>query len=229
MCGRFTLKTPASAWVQELFPGLRLLDLPELPPRYNIAPTQPILCVLPTSTINTLQVQSFRWGLIPFWADDLAIGNRMINARSETLAEKPSFRKPLADQRCVVVADGYYEWMKAENGTKRPFWIHRPLEKPFLMAGLWECNRKLNAQTPVYSTTIITTASNQTTRAVHDRMPVLLTSLEQTLRWLDPHIHSASMLESILQPAPDDWLELREVSTLVNRPSVDSIECLSSA
>lgn len=225
MCGRFTLKTPASSWVEQLFRGLPFLDTPDTPPRYNIAPTQPILAVLQSSSGAPFSTTWLRWGLLPSWAEDLAIGNRMINARSETLAEKPSFRKAFRERRCLIIADGYYEWKKGTGKTKQPYWIHRPGDAPFVMAGLWEVNRRISSESPIFSGTIITTPANACTQEVHDRMPAIIFPSD-ILRWLDPSSHDVEPLQSLLQPAPDDYFSLTPVSTRVNSPMHEGPECL---
>ncbi len=223
MCGRFTLKTPASSWVEQLFAGIRFLDLPENPPRYNIAPTQPILAIVQTE--NGHKADWFRWGLVPGWADDPAIGNKMINARSETLSEKPSFRRAFEHRRCLIVADGYFEWRKLDAKTKKPYWIHRPDDQPFLMAGLWEINRKIDTNQPLISATIITTSANQRMALVHDRMPVIL-ERDESAFWADPSHRNVAELQKLLKPAEESYLQLRPVSSLVNNPRNDSPECI---
>lgn len=250
MCGRFTLKTAPDQWGQLLLPSfdstpldLSELDTPELDPwhpRYNIAPTQPIVGLVrsdvhgarktkSSSTSNsddtarpTIQAHYYRWGLVPFWADDLAIGNRMINARSETLAEKPAFRKALAEQRCVVIADGYYEW-QALGKRKQPFWIHRDDQQPFAFAGLWDRNRKATNQ-EVLSATIITAPAAEHLADLHDRMPAIFSG-EAIAQWLDPNT-SADQALQLIQTHRETDLQADPVSTHVNNPRHEDPECL---
>ena len=224
MCGRFTLKTPASDWVQQLFPGLTILDMPNLPPRYNIAPTQSILTLTTPEPKSDLRACIMRWGLVPPWSADLAIGNNMINARGETVAEKPSFRKALVKRRCVIIADGYYEWLRTEK-TKRPFWIHRQDNQAFCMAGLWEANHKVSPKETLLTTTIITTPANQVTSAVHDRMPVIFDT-QDALRWLDPELEDGAEINSLIRAAPNDWWSLTEVNSHVNNARNEGAKCL---
>jgi putative SOS response-associated peptidase YedK len=161
-----------------------------------------------------------RWGLIPAWATDKSIGNQMINARSETLAQKPTFKRPFASQRCIIMADGYYEWQKTDEG-KQPYWIHRRDEKGIPLAGLWESNRRIDPEQTIVSATIITTAANATTRSLHERMPVILAESDVP-EWLDPDQKDVLRLQSLLGSAPEDLLEFRQVSKMINRPNYDA-------
>ncbi len=224
MCGRFTLKTPAHRWVQELFPEYEVLGVTETRPRYNVAPTQHILTITPAEEVGRLRVVPMRWGLIPSWSEDMSIGARMINARSETVHEKPSFKKSFAARRCIIPTDGYYEWLR-EGNSKRPFWIHRPDEGVIAMAGLWEANRRIQPEEPLLSATIITTSANKVTSAVHDRMPVVLLGNELK-RWLDPNLEDVVLLRTMLKPAPDDLLITTEVTSHVNNARNDDPRCL---
>lgn len=235
MCGRFTLTTPVFSWLLELFPE-RFANGKILPvdtvrsdmakPRYNIAPTQPIL-VLRTEGQGEFRLDEMRWGLVPAWSDDLAIGAKMINARSETIAEKPSFKPLLPDKRCVVLADGYYEWKTMGAKAKQPYWIHRPGQQHFAMAGLWCENRRIPVNASglnLQSATIITTSSNDDTSAVHDRMPAVLFDASAILRWLmmdwKQEANQAGLL-SLLRPAPAGSFQLRRVSQEVGKPQND--------
>lgn len=240
MCGRFTLKTPVVDWLLDLFPNQFGLD-PNLAfagvspdtiqARYNISPTQRIL-VLRQDTSGQLRVDGMRWGLIPHWADDLSIGVRMINARSESLSEKPSFKPSLANKRCLVLADGYYEWKKISPKEKQPYWIHRPEEQPFMMAGLWAENRRIPSNPPgigLLSATVITTASNEDTAMVHDRMPAIIQDSNEMQTWLNFDLNQAEQqleLLSLLQPAPAGTLQLRKVSSAVGKPQNDFQELI---
>ncbi len=233
MCGRFTLKTPVANWLADLFPNRNEVPVPaseRLPfeltlPRYNIAPSQPIV-VVRCNDNGTLSLDSMRWGLVPPWATSLSVGYNMINARSESIAEKPSFRPSLMDKRCVVLADGYYEWKKLTPKVKEPYWIHTAGEHVFAMAGLWAENRRIqNPATTgisILSATIITTASNADVVTVHDRMPAIMLNQAQIQAWLDPLKNNCDTVDELLeqlQPGPLGVLKMRRVSTLVNSPA----------
>ncbi len=217
MCGRFTLFASPDT-IQAEF------DLPEVPanlaPRYNIAPTQAV-AVIANHTERRLEL--FQWGLIPSWAKDPSIGSRMINARAETLAEKPSFRTALRKRRCLILADGFYEWRK-ESGGKTPFFIHLRSGRPFALAGLWEV-----WQTPdgvaLPTCTIITTGPNSLVAALHDRMPVILPP-DAYARWLDPEPQAPADLAPLLVSYPADAMNLYAVSRAVNSPANDSPSCV---
>ncbi len=178
MCGRFAFYSPSEA-TAALFGVTGAADLK---PRYNIAPTQMIAAVR-VSAQETRELAMLRWGLVPSWAKDSSIGNRMINARAETVAEKPSFRAAYRKRRCLVLADGFYEWRKEASG-KTPYYISLASGAPFAFAGLWEDWHAKDSDESVQSTTIITTAANKFMSKLHDRMPVVL---EQDAgdRWLD--------------------------------------------
>lgn len=226
LCGRFTLRSPAADWCQLLLPDLLPQELPfEDPPRFNIAPTQQIACVVRSATGEPRNAIKARWGLIPPWAEEASIGNRMINARGETVDTKASFKKPLATQRCLIPADGYYEWLKTADG-KQPYLMAAEGSQPFAMAGLWERNRRTSEDgTPVVSCTIITTCSNQTTSHLHDRMPVILAPRDHD-RWLDPGFRDVDALKSLLVPAPEELLQIKPVSRYVNNARHDSPKCV---
>lgn len=167
MCGRFTLRVPAAELV-EIF---RLLRRPDVQPRYNIAPTQPVAVVRRIDRGRELSM--LRWGLVPSWAKDPKIGARMINARAETVATKPAFRTALRRRRCLVPADGFYEWAKSAGGTKQPHYITRRDGRPFAFAGLWESWDGPDGSS-IESCTIVTTEANDLVGRIHDRMPVIL-------------------------------------------------------
>ncbi|WP_161604217.1 SOS response-associated peptidase [Roseiconus nitratireducens] len=234
MCGRFTLRTPAAAWAQEFLPLWSEEEIAAaateyaIAARYNIAPTQSISVIhteAGASAGSRRQWSLFRWGLVPPWADDLAIGNRMINARSETVHEKNSFRKAFVQRRCLIPADGYFEWMKTPDG-KQPYLIERASGGMLAMAGLWEQNKRVSSSGHAIRTcTILTTAANETTATIHDRMPVLLEG-DQRDAWLDPQQDDPTALRRLLQPASNDLLKYAPVSRLVNRPGNDSPECV---
>lgn len=221
MCGRFTL-TVDPADLQEAFPEY---TFPEpYAPRFNIAPTQPVLAIPNEGS----SADFFLWGLIPSWAKDPSIGARLINARAETLAEKPSFRAAFKYRRCLIPADGFYEW-KAEPGEKRktPYFIHMQDGKPFAFAGLWETwNSPDGGQ--LRSCTIITTEPNVLMARLHQRMPVILHPRDYA-QWLDPAPIQPSGLLPLLQPFPAEKMTAHPVSTLVNSPANDLAECIQPA
>ncbi len=218
MCGRYTLRTHLNQLLQ-LYAAKSQV---EWKPRYNIAPTQQVAAVrsLPDSTSRELVL--LRWGLVPAWADDLKIGSRMINARAETLAEKPSFKTALRRRRCLVLADGFYEW-RTEGQSKQPFCIRMKDARPFAFAGLWE--RWTKSGSPIETCTIITTNANTLMSELHDRMPVILSPAAADV-WLDQKIGQSELLLSLLGPYPDDEMEAYPVSTLVNSPKNESSECI---
>lgn len=219
MCGRFTLISDATI-IAEIF---QLLEVPDLDPRYNIAPTQFAPVVRFDSRGAGRRVDALRWGLIPSWAEDPAIGSRMINARAETVATKPSFRSAFRRQRCLVVTDGYYEWQKLERG-KQPYYIRMVDEQPFAFAGLWERRQGADAD-PIESFTIITTQPNDRMSAIHDRMPVILDRTDYAT-WLDPSEDNMDRLQSLLCPYASERMTAYKVSTQVNKPANDSAECV---
>ena len=202
--------------------SFRGLDLP-FRPRFNIAPTQGVLTVIKEGPENTGQFM--KWGLIPFWAKDPSIGNRMINARAETVVEKPSFRQAFQKRRCLVIADGFYEW-KVVPGGKIPMRIALKSGEPVGFAGLWETWKNPEGDT-VQSCTIITTASNAIMEPIHNRMPVILPREAEDV-WLDVSVPSNSgELRELLVPYSAAEMEAYEVSTLVNSPKNDVAEVLA--
>ena len=228
MCGRYGLKQQPEEWKPVFLPLLSSDALPELlpdrvtRPRYNIAPTQPVAIV--RNDEGKTHVAAARWGLVPFWADDLAIGNRMINARSETVHEKTSFKHAFRKRRCLIPADGYYEWRK-EGRHKQPYWIHPASAAVgvLAMAGLWEVNRKAS-QSPVVTCTVLTTAANDRTGEIHDRMPVFLAP-EHHAAWLDPELSDADGLRELLRPADEELLAIDAVSRYVSNASNEGPQC----
>ncbi|WP_124728085.1 SOS response-associated peptidase [Staphylospora marina] len=212
MCGRFVL----DADKRELMERFLLEALPEeVPPRYNIAPTQPVLTVMRDE--GTMKADWFRWGLVPAWSDSPHPRFRMINARAETLAEKPSWRRLLKRRRCLIPATGYYEW-KAVSGKKQPYLIRLPGGKLFSFAGLWD-EWERDGQV-IRSCTIITTEANERARDVHDRMPVILTPQTETM-WLDMQDTDPGVYRELLMSVPDPDLEMYPVSTRVNSPKAE--------
>ena len=214
MCGRYTITTPLE--------GLRAVflfeEVPNLAPRYNVAPSQdvPIVRLDPDGKRVLTMV---RWGLIPFWAKDKDISYRMINARAETVAEKPSFREAFKRRRCLVVADGFYEWQKREQGPKQPYYITLKSGGPMAFAGLWERWSDRESNETIESCTIIVTDANKLLRPIHDRMPVIIAP-ENFDAWLDTS-GGLEIALALLQPFPPAALEAYAVSTRVNKPQND--------
>lgn len=217
MCGRFTL-TDEIIQLQEQF---QFEFDGEYTPRYNIAPGQTILAV--GSNGKRRKGNMLKWGLIPYWAKEEKIGYKMINARAESIDEKPSFKHAFRKRRCLILADGFYEWKKTEK-EKQPYRFIMKNKKTFAFAGLWETWRK--GDKPVHSCTIITTTPNEVTMDVHDRMPVIL-PVETHDLWLDPTYEDIQHLKSLLVPFPAGEMEKYPVSTLVNSSRVESAEFIS--
>ncbi len=222
MCGRFTLHHT----LEEIEERFAAEAAGEAAPRYNIAPTQDILVVTQNGARH---LEPYHWGLIPSWAKDPGIGNKMINARAETLAEKPSFRTALSRRRCLIPADGFYEWQAAPEGlkTKTPMHIRLQDGELFAFAGLWDEWHTPDGS-PLRSCTIITTSPNKVTAPVHDRMPVILRPEDEAL-WLDTTITQPTDLLPLLIPYPAEFMEAYAVSRQVNAPTVDNPECLAPA
>ena len=218
MCGRFTLTIDPSD-LREAFPGLTFPD--DMAPRYNIAPSQRV-AVAANNGKN--EVEFFKWGLVPSWAKDVSIGNRMINARAESLAEKPSFRAAYKRRRCLILADGFYEW-KAVPGqkTKTPMLIKMKSGEPFAFAGLWEAWHP-DQEDALLSCTIITTTPNALMEKIHDRMPAILKPDVYAV-WLDPAEQTPDKLNKLLKPYPATQMTAFPVSRLVNDPKNDSPAC----
>lgn len=191
-------------------------------PRYNIAPTQPIP-VIPNDGTKTVQL--FHWGLVPHWAKDTSIGNKLINARAETLAEKPSFKRAFAKRRCLILLDGFYEWRKdAGAKTKTPIHIKLKTGKPFALAGIWETWRDAEGK-ELKSCTIVTTEPNELIGAFHHRMPVILKP-EAYEAWLNPESVDPETLKHLFVPYPSEEMVAYPVSTGVNRAANDSPDCI---
>lgn len=223
MCGRFSLATPAKEWA-----ALFEVEAPDVPPRYNIAPTQEILAVRACPTRSADQhsrgreVVELRWGLVPFWAQSPDFEASTFNARSETAADRPAFREPLRHRRCLIPANGFYEWT-AVGRLRQPHWIHLAGERPFGFAGLWDSWSAPDAS--LDSCTILTTRANEVLRPIHARMPVILDAADFA-RWLDPAFTDPAHLEDLLAPYPSDRIRVRAVDPWVNRTSFDSPDCL---
>lgn len=218
MCGRFTLAVPG----EQVAAQFQLAEAPALAARYNIAPTQQVAAVRATEAGRELGM--FRWGLVPSWAKDLSIGARMINARSETAAEKPAFRAAMRQRRCLIPADGFYEW-QARDGGKQPFHIRLADGAPFAMAGLYE-HWKTPAGEWLATCTILTTEANELMQPLHNRMPVILASEHYGL-WLDPGLRDVAPLEQLLVPFPADRMVASPVSRAVNRAGTEGPELLA--
>ena len=224
MCGRFTL-TIDTAGLQAVFPGLLLTeDVPPLAPRYNIAPTQPVTTILNS---DTTCLQQLRWGLIPFWAQNAETEARLINARAETLAEKPSFRAAFRGRRCLIPADGFYEWQHLSDGHKQPTYVRLQSGGVFAFAGLWErWSPPGGGETDVlYSCAIITTAPNELLEPIHNRMPVILPPSAYEV-WLSPGDIAPTVLQPLLQPYPAAEMRAYAVASTVNNPRNDSLDCV---
>jgi putative SOS response-associated peptidase YedK len=219
MCGRFALIVDASV-LADVFD----VDPPrELRPRFNIAPTQTIPIVR-AGKDPARECSMVRWGLVPSWAKDEKIGARMINARGETVAEKPSFRSAVKSRRCLIPADGFYEWVRTDSG-KQPHFIHFADGRPFAFAGLWERWHKGEGG-PLDTCTIITTTPNELIAELHDRMPVIL-SPARFEEWLEPAPMSPERLQEVLAPHPSEEMEAYPVSTYVNKPINDGPDCIA--
>jgi putative SOS response-associated peptidase YedK len=219
MCGRFSLG--ATIRVAQLFD---LPDWPDAPPRYNIAPTQDVPAVIQNRETARREFRSLRWGLVPFWAKDPAIGNRLINARAESVATKPAFSQPFRERRCLILADGFYEWERRGRG-KQPWYLRMQDGRPFAFAGLWD--RWQAADGAAWETcTIVTTAPNEIAGRFHDRMPVILPPALYGL-WLDPSAHNVEPLRAVLRPYPADDMVAYPIGAQVNNPANDSPDLIA--
>ncbi len=220
MCGRFTLRQSAS----EVRKHFDLDAVPAFEPRFNIAPTQPVLAL--RRMAETKEAVLLRWGLVPSWASDLSIGNRLINARAESITEKPSFRAAFQRRRCLIVADGFYEWQTV-GGKKQPVHFRFRDGRLFTLAGLWE---KWNGPggPAVESCTILTTSANELVRPLHERMPVVL-GPEHRDEWLDPHFGDTTALQSWLKPWPAEEMTSVPANMRVNNPRNEGPACLEAA
>jgi putative SOS response-associated peptidase YedK len=218
MCGRYTLKSRAQV-IAETF-GVEVP--PTLPERFNIAPSQLVLAVRTRPPGHQRELVALHWGLVPFWADDPDIGDRMANARSETAAAKPAFRSSFRARRCLIVADGFYEW-QARDGRKQPYYIRLKSGRPFGIGGLWDRWDKQGE--PIESCTILTCAANEPMMAIHERMPVVIPP-ESFETWLDPAEHDVRKLSRLLRPFHPDEMTAYPVSMLVNNARADKAECV---
>ena len=222
MCGRFVSKAKKEEIEKEF--KVKIGESDFAAPRYNIAPTQIITAI--TEIKNLREVSLFKWGLVPHWAKDESIGNKLINARAETLQEKPSFRDAFRSRRCIVPASGFYEWQKTAKGAKQPFYFYLKEKEVFGFAGLWE--EWLDKQTGelTETCTIITTEANEVLKPIHDRMPVILKNGDYDF-WLDEKAKDTSKLQNLLVPYSAKEMDSHTVSRNVNNPSANSEELIA--
>jgi putative SOS response-associated peptidase YedK len=221
MCGRYSQQQSAEIIAQ----AFQVDNVPSLKPRYNIAPSQSVATI--SQTAENRQFKMLHWGLIPSWAKDTKISSRLINARAETLTEKPSFRSAFRRRRCLILADGFYEWQQQKDKQKQPFYFRMIEQQPFAFAGLWERWKDQSTGETIESCTIITTEPNELMKSVHNRMPVILASKDYNL-WLDPEVKESKLLQPLLNPYPAEEMTAFAVSQAVNKPSNDTPECLNS-
>jgi putative SOS response-associated peptidase YedK len=219
MCGRFSLRADPRAIADEF----DVAEIPELPRRYNIAPATPIASIRVDPRTAKRELIFVNWGLVPSWADDPKIGARMINARAETIDQKNSFKHPFKRKRCLVIADGFYEWRSTGEG-KRPFFIHRQDDRPFAFAAIWDHWGRDGGE--FESASIITTEPNELMKPIHDRMPVIL-AREDYAEWLDPNENDIVSLKTLLRAcSPEGW-EAYPVDPVVNNPRNDVEACIA--
>lgn len=222
MCGRFALISSTEQIAMAF--GLESTAVAAIPPaipRYNIAPTQPVAAIRLNEN-GQREITFFQWGLIPSWSKDAQIGARLINARSETVAEKPSFRNAFKRRRCLIPADGFYEWQK-QNGKKQPIYIHSTTGRPFALAGLWEMWQDPGGS-QIQSCTILTTSPNELMAPIHDRMPVIIEP-EDFSMWLAPGANPEDGLH-LCRPYPVDKMAAYAVSTAVNNARNEIPDCI---
>ncbi len=224
MCGRFALISDTETLIDTFGVAPETLTaMPPSLPRYNVAPTQPITAIRLNPTSKKRELTFFQWGLIPSWANDIKMGSRMINARGETVAEKPSFRTAFKRRRCIIPADGFYEWQKL-GSHKQPMYIHPTNNTLFALAGLWEMWRSPDGDS-IQSCTIITTTPNELMAPIHDRMPVILEP-EDFDMWLDPGDRPEQGLH-LIRPFPSEKMAAYPVSAFVNKPINDTPQCIA--
>lgn len=216
MCGRYSLSSDGDALVEEF----GVTDLAAWSPRFNIAPSQAVLVLVRNG--EALEATSFYWGLVPAWAKDRKMQSRLINARAESVAEKPSFHSAFRRRRCLVLANGYYEWVK-RNNEKQPYYIHLQSHRPFAFAGLWEKWLDENG-TPYLSCSIITCAANERLTALHQRMPVVLPKSTHAT-WLQSETDRQTLID-LLKPAANDAFNAIAVSRFVNAPNHEGPDCI---
>ncbi len=222
MCGRFVRKSTITV-IEDEFDIYEVQWASE--PSYNIAPSQDVACVIGNGGNRLVK---FRWGLVPFWAKDPSIGYKMINARAETLAQKRSFARSFKKQRCLVVADGFYEWRKLDEGKRKvPMYVHLREERPFGLAGLYE-NWKAKDGTILQTCTIITTRPNELMMPIHNRMPAIIASGERNI-WLDKDVQDPDILMPLLTPYDSREMGAYVVSRNVNSPTYNEPDCIKPA
>jgi putative SOS response-associated peptidase YedK len=214
MCGRFTLFSSEEALAKAFGAALP----PDFAPRYNIAPAQPVAVVRTPPEGRGRELTHLHWGLIPSWAKDPAIGSRLINARAETVADRPAFRSALRYRRCLIPADGFYEWLRSTGG-RRPFFIRMRDGSPFAFAGLWDRWEGADGSV-IESCALITTEANELVAKIHDRMPAIVPPDRYDL-WLDRTVQKPDAVKSLLSPYPADAMAAHPVSTAVNNARVD--------
>jgi putative SOS response-associated peptidase YedK len=217
MCGRFSQRSPSKK-IAEKF---EVEDVPPLFERYNVSPAQAVLAV--RQGAGGREAVFLKWGLVPRWAKDPLIGNKLINARSETVAEKPSFREAFSRRRCLVPAEGFYEWSRQGGGRKQPLYFHMKDGEPFAIAGLWE--RWEGEDGPLETCTLLTTTANELLAPHHDRMPMILRPGDYDV-WLDAGVRSTEQLKPLLRPYPHEEMSAYAVSHLVNNPSNEGPRCV---
>lgn len=221
MCGRFTL-TATLVEVMDRFEIQSFLDEEYYSPSYNIAPSQSVLAVINVGKVNRMGF--LQWGLIPPWAKDPAIGHKLINARAETLNEKPSFRNAFKKKRCLIIADSFYEWKKNGDKTKTPMRMKLKSNDLFAMAGIWEGWKSPEGKL-IHTCSVITTRPNELMKDIHDRMPVILKPKDEQV-WLNPSISDPSVLDQFLVPMDERLMEAYQVSPMVNSPKNNCIELI---
>jgi putative SOS response-associated peptidase YedK len=219
MCGRFVLYALAADVAEEF----DVAETPGIQPRYNIAPTQEVMIVRSAAESGVRELVSVRWGLIPHWAKDDKMAARMINARCETIADKPAFRAAFKYRRCLIPTNGFYEWKKERTG-KQPFFFGITGDKIFAFGGIWERWKSPDGR-EMESCSILTTESNELLKDIHDRMPLILKPEDYAL-WLDPQVKSADALTKLFEPFPSEFMSGRPVSPRVNSPSYDGPDCV---
>ncbi|MGF1615513.1 MAG: SOS response-associated peptidase [Gammaproteobacteria bacterium] len=219
VCGRYARFTPADIYARLFHAEAEVA----LTPSYNVAPSQPVLAARHGAG-GRRELITLHWGLIPFWAKDRKMGYRTLNARAETVASKPAFRQPFRRRRCLIAADGFYEWQRTEGG-KQPYFIRLRTGEPFAFAGLWD--RWEGEGEIIESCTVIVTAANALVATIHDRMPVILSPADHD-SWLDPKLQDPRGLQPLLRPYPPDEMVASAVGLAVNNPRHDGPELLAA-
>jgi putative SOS response-associated peptidase YedK len=218
MCGRFVTNIPAEI-LAAMF-GLR--EVPQLEARFNVAPTQQVAVIRSECDHNRLDL--LQWGFVPGWSKDLSFGSHLINARCETVSEKPAFRHAIKYRRCIIPVSGFYEWQHTRD-RKHPYYFHMADHAPMFLAGVWE-TWKAPDNSPLETFAILTTSANALVAPLHDRMPVILDPDDHTL-WLNRNMHNPEQLLQLYRPWPVEGLASYEVSDLVNNLRFDSPACIA--